>query len=83
MDTITALLGPPAAALFLVGLVLLMAGLPFFIWLAVRACRDLHRIAGALERLASTATDPLAGKVDRIAREIAGAPGAVLSAFGR
>lgn len=43
------LLGQIGGVLFLVGVLALICGLPFFVWLAVRACRDLHRIADSLE----------------------------------
>jgi hypothetical protein len=34
------------------GLLALMVGLPLFIWLAVRACRDLHSISESLHWIA-------------------------------
>lgn len=53
------------------------------IWMVFRGSRDLHRIADSLEAMAGSAADPLRGKVDSIAREIARPAGVANSAFGR
>lgn len=49
MDPWIQIFGVVGQLLFYGGLLMLLCGLPLFIWLAVRACRDLHRIADALE----------------------------------
>jgi len=38
-----------AQLVFWATIALLIVGLPIFVWLAVRACRDLHAIRAALE----------------------------------
>jgi hypothetical protein len=49
MDPWIQIFGLFGQLMFYGGLLMLLFGLPLFIWLAVRACRDLHRIANALE----------------------------------
>jgi len=63
--------------LFFGGLVLLMFGLPVFLWLFVRACRDLHRIADEAQHLSA--------RYDVLTHSefVAPAPKVQLSQFGR
>ena len=65
------------------GLATLLVGLPVLIWLWIRACRDLHRIAQALEDLRH---QDMLGRITAISQTRSGSatePGAALSAFGR
>ena len=62
---------------FYVGLLALMVGLPLFVWLWIRALRDLHQIRGALWHIANQLSD-------RNAAEGVAKPSAVrMSALGR
>jgi len=77
MDQATETLVPFLQLFFYGGLLALMVGIPVFIWLAVRFCRDVHSIAESLHWI-SHCTKPQ----DAEARSAA-APGPMLSAFGR
>lgn len=51
MDPITQLFGAIGAVLFYGGLLALLVGLPVFLWLGIRFCRDVHRIADEVQHL--------------------------------
>lgn len=83
MDPWIQIFGVVGQLLFYGGLLMLLCGLPLFIWLAVRACRDLHRIADALSSSDYERVDLPDGTRVHRRRGSAAAAGVVNSAFGR
>lgn len=83
MDPWTQLVVLLGQLLFYGGLLMLLCGLPLFIWLAVRACRDLHRIADHIEAVTYRYDPPTPAQQRYVEQERAARSGVANSAFGR